>query len=157
VSDFLDEKRAEITTRLAELKPQVDEYQRLEAAVAALTSVVGATSAPRAQSSSSAASAPSTRRRKPGRPRKSSTRSSTTSKPRSTASSTGERRGGGRPKGSGVRAAQAVALVQAEPGITIPQLALKMGIKQNYLYRVLPGLEAEGKVKKQGREWHPGS
>jgi DNA-binding IclR family transcriptional regulator len=47
--------------------------------------------------------------------------------------------------------------VQAEPGITIPQLALKMGIKQNYLYRVLPGLEAEGKVKKQGREWHPGS
>jgi hypothetical protein len=29
-----------------------------------------------------------------------------------------------------------------------------MGIKQNYLYRVLPGLESEGKVKKSGRGWH---
>jgi hypothetical protein len=157
VSDFLDEKRAEITTRLSELKPLVDEYQRLEAAVAALAGVVGSTSAPRTPSSSPAASASSTPRRKPGRPRKSATRSSTPSKPRSTSSTKGGRRGGGRPKGSGVRPAEAVALVQAEPGITIPQLALKMGIKQNYLYRVLPGLEAEGKVKKQGREWHPGS
>jgi hypothetical protein len=32
-----------------------------------------------------------------------------------------------------------------------------MGIKQNYLYRVLPGLEQENKVKKDGRGWHPGS
>ena len=30
-----------------------------------------------------------------------------------------------------------------------------MGIKQNYLYRVLPGLEKDGKVVKQGRGWHP--
>jgi hypothetical protein len=30
-----------------------------------------------------------------------------------------------------------------------------MGIKQNFLYRVLPGLEQEGKVKKDGRGWHP--
>lgn len=29
-----------------------------------------------------------------------------------------------------------------------------MGIKQNYLYRVLPGLEQEEKVRKQGRGWH---
>jgi DNA-binding IscR family transcriptional regulator len=45
--------------------------------------------------------------------------------------------------------------VQGQPGITIPELAAKMGIKQNYLYRVLPGLEAENKVSKQGRGWHP--
>ena len=25
-----------------------------------------------------------------------------------------------------------------------------MGIKQNYLYRVLPGLEQDGKVKREG-------
>jgi hypothetical protein len=156
VSDFLDDKRAEITNRLTELKPLVDEYQRLEAAVAALAGVVGSTSAPGTPASSTA-SAPAPRRRKPGRPRKSSSRPSGTSTPRSATSGTSGRRGGGRPKGSGIRAAQAVALVQAEPGITIPQLALKMGIKQNYLYRVQPGLEAEGKVKKQGREWHPGS
>ena len=30
-----------------------------------------------------------------------------------------------------------------------------MGIKENYLYRVLPGLEQEGKIRKDGRGWHP--
>jgi len=29
-----------------------------------------------------------------------------------------------------------------------------MGIKQNYLYRVLSGLGQENKVEKQGRGWH---
>jgi len=32
VTDFLQEKRNEINERLAELKPLVDEYRRLEAA-----------------------------------------------------------------------------------------------------------------------------
>jgi hypothetical protein len=36
VTDFLDEKRREITERLTELKPLVDEFNRLEAAAAAL-------------------------------------------------------------------------------------------------------------------------
>ena len=31
-----------------------------------------------------------------------------------------------------------------KPGITIPEMAEKMGIKQNYLYRVLPGLARTG-------------
>jgi hypothetical protein len=30
-----------------------------------------------------------------------------------------------------------------------------MGIKQNYLYRVLPGLEQDGKITRKGRGWHP--
>jgi DNA-binding IclR family transcriptional regulator len=60
-----------------------------------------------------------------------------------------------RRKGSGARAAEALSFVQGQPGITIPELAAKMGIKQNYLYRVLPGLEREEKVRKQGRSWHP--
>jgi DNA-binding IclR family transcriptional regulator len=45
-------------------------------------------------------------------------------------------------------------LIVAEPGITIPALAEKMGIKTNYLYRVLPGLEQENKVQKKGRGWY---
>jgi hypothetical protein len=61
----------------------------------------------------------------------------------------------GRRKGSGTRALQALSFVQGQPGITIPELAAKMGIKQNYLYRVLPGLEQEGKLEKKGRGWHP--
>jgi hypothetical protein len=45
--------------------------------------------------------------------------------------------------------------MQGQPGITIPELAGRMGIKQNYLYRVLPGLQKEAKVEKKGRGWHP--
>jgi ParB/RepB/Spo0J family partition protein len=48
-----------------------------------------------------------------------------------------------------------LAHVQKTPGVTIPELAAKFGVRQNYLYKLLPGLEAEGKVSKQGRGWHP--
>ena len=41
MTDCLDEKRREITDRLHELKPLVDEFNRLEAAAAALASAVG--------------------------------------------------------------------------------------------------------------------
>jgi hypothetical protein len=124
VTDFLDSKLKEIRDRLGELKPMVDEYHRLEAAATALEGMNGA-AAPR--------------RRGPGRPRGS--RSTTTTRRRS-------RRGGN------TRAAQALELVRSRPGITIPEMASAMGIKQNYLYRVLPGLEADKQVRKEGRGWH---
>lgn len=151
VTDFLDEKRREINDRLAELKPLIDEYNRLSAAATALAGV-GGSSAP------SAAAAPV--RRGPGRPRGSKSRTTTrrtrAAAPRAAAATaTTTRRRAGRRKGSGTRAAQALAFVTGQPGITIPELAAKMGIKQNYLYRVLPGLEQEKKIKKQGRGWHP--
>ena len=127
--DFLEEKRKEISARLKELRPLVDEYHRLEAAEQALSGV--GTSSPRAASTTTA----------PRRARKA----------RAKSSGTGRR---GRPKGSGTRAIQALELVKARPGITIPELAESMGIKQNYLYRVMPGLADEGKVTKSGRGWH---
>ena len=34
------------------------------------------------------------------------------------------------------------------------EIASAMGIKQNYLYRVLPALEKDGKVVKRDRGWH---
>jgi hypothetical protein len=146
VADFLDEKRKEITDRLTELKPLVDEYNRLQAAQAALDGVGG----------SSSARSTTTTRRRPGRPRgsRSSGATATATKATRKAGRPAKRRAGRR-KGSGTRAAQAYSLVQGQPGITIPELAAKMGIKQNYLYRVLPGLEQEGKVTKRGRGWHP--
>jgi hypothetical protein len=61
----------------------------------------------------------------------------------------------GRPRGSGTRSLQALELVRARPGITIAELADAMNIKANYLYRVMPGLESEGKVKKRDKGWHP--
>jgi hypothetical protein len=149
VTDFLDEKRREIAQRLKELQPSVDEYNRLEAAAAALQGVRGP----------SASASASPRRRGPGRPRGSVSRKTATATP---AARTGRKKAGrpsarraGRRKGSGTRGAEALAFVQGQPGITIPELAAKMGIKQNYLYRVLPGLEQEKKVSKQGRGWHP--
>ena len=68
----------------------------------------------------------------------------------------GSRRG--RPRGArgeNTRAAQAVELVRARPGITIPELAEHMGIKPNYLYRILPQLEEEGKVRREDKGWLP--
>lgn len=143
MTDFLDEKRKEITDRLKELKPLVDEYHRLEAAAGALAGVGG----------SAVATARSAVKRGPGRPRGATSKTAaktTTRKARGPA-----KRRAGRRKGSGTRAAEALTLVQGQPGITIPELAAKMGIKQNYLYRVLPGLEQEKKVTKKGRGWYP--
>jgi hypothetical protein len=128
MTDFLDDKRKEIDTRLKELRPLVDEFHRLEAAAAALAGVSGTSGA--ATSSSGG-----TRRRR-----------------RSSGSGTGRR---GRPRGSGKRALQAQELVGAQPGITIPELADAMGIQANYLYRVMPTLAGEGKVRKEGKGWHP--
>jgi hypothetical protein len=127
VPDFLEEKRKEISQRLKELRPLVDEYHRLEAAEQALSGVGNGTST---------TSTTRPRRARAGRPK---------------STGTGRR---GRPKGSGTRANQALDLVKARPGITIPELAEAMGIKQNYLYRVMPGLADEGKVTKSGRGWH---
>ena len=127
MADFLEEKRKEIQARLKELKPLVEEYHRLEAAERALA---GVDSRP----ARSASSAPAPRRGRGGG-----------------SSGTGRR---GRPKGSGTRALQALELVRARPGITIPELAEAMEIKQNYLYRVMPTLAEEGQVVKSGRGWH---
>jgi hypothetical protein len=169
VTDFLDEKRQEITSRLKELRPLVDEFNRLEAAAAALAGVIGS-AASDAGSAASAAAATVTRRRGPGRPRGSASRKKaakaakapTAAAPAAAPKAAAPKAAGkpakrraGRRKGSGTRAAEARSFVQGQPGITIPELAAKMGIKQNYLYRVLPGLEQENKVEKKGRGWYP--
>lgn len=167
MTDFLDEKHREITDRLAELKPLIEEYQRLEAAVAALDGLGGSASAapaaPKAgrKPARKAAARKVPGRRGPGRPKGSKTKAKATAAAATTTAAAapaargGARRKAGRRKGSGTRAAQALSFVTGQPGITIPELAAKMGIKQNYLYRVLPTLEEEGKVKKDGRGWHP--
>lgn len=64
------------------------------------------------------------------------------------------RTGPGR-QGHSARAEQAQQLISAEPGITVADLAEKMGIGPTYLYRVLPRLEREGKLRKEGRGYHP--
>jgi hypothetical protein len=135
MADFLDEKRNEINARLKELRPLVEEYQRLEAAAAALDGVHAGSGGNGTAGAHRGAARVRTARRT-----------------RAAGTGTGRR---GRPKGSGTRGAEALALVKGNPGITIPEIAEKMGIKQNYLYRVLPGLAEDGLVTKEGRGWHP--
>jgi hypothetical protein len=162
VTDFLDEKRQEIQSRLAELKPLIDEYSRLEAAAAALEGVGGTTSTVTAPVRRGPGR-PKGSGRKPGRPKGSGRKAAAAAAPEAAAETAAPAKRGrppgrkaGRRKGSGTRAAQALSIVSEQPGVTIPELAARMGIKQNYLYRVLPGLEQEGKVAKQGRGWHAG-
>lgn len=127
MSDFLDTKRKEIAARLRELEPLVDEYRQLEAAQTALAGLP------------STAARPTVRRGRGSR---------------AAAATTSPRRRG-RPRGSGTRALQALELVKARPGITTSEIAAAMGIKQNYLYRVLPSLERDSKIAKRGRGWFP--
>jgi len=125
LAEFVDTTVKEIDARLSELK---EEVTKLEAARAAL---VGG-------------------RRGPGRPRGSAGRSRSTTRRSSNGRRT--RRSRGRRSG-GTRANQALELVRSTPGITIPQIAKSMGIAPNYLYRVLPRLQQEGQIKRDGQGW----
>jgi hypothetical protein len=127
LAGFVDSTVKEIDDRLRELK---DEVSKLEAARSALVGTRRSPGRPRA-TRSAAASTTTTRRRtgrRPGRPR-------------------------GRSRG-GTRANQALELVRGTPGITIPQIAEKMGIEPNYLYRVMPRLASDGQVRREGQGWH---
>src|SRR5215213_334472 len=64
----------------------------------------------------------------------------------------GRPRGAGRRRGRGsTRADQAVRIIKANPGIGVSELGRKMKLNHpNYLYRVLPDLEKEGRIKRQG-------
>lgn len=128
MADFLDARVKEIEGRLQELRPLIDEYNRLEAASAALTG-----------------GSPLPRRRGAARANGNGNGSS--------ASRRGRPRGS---RGDNTRATQAVELVRTQPGITIPELAQHMGIKPNYLYRILPQLEEDGRVRRDDKSWFPG-
>ena len=86
------------------------------------------------------------------------TRAKTTRKParrsaRQAPASTRAKRG--RPAGGGNRSQQAIEHIAGRPGITASELAGAMGIGPNYLYRVLPQLQRDGKITKQGKGYHP--
>ena len=127
MAGFVDSTVKEIDDRLRELK---EEVSKLEAARSALVGT----------------------RRGPGRPRATRAAAATTTTRRRTGRRPGRPRGRSR---GGTRANQALELVRSQPGITIPQIAEKMGIEPNYLYRVMPRLLTDGQVKREGQGWHP--
>jgi hypothetical protein len=127
MAGFIDTTVKDIEQRLRELKEEVG---KLEAARTALTSERSRPA--RAPRSATPRAAGTTRRGRPGR--------------------------AGRPRGrrsGNTRASQALELVRSQPGITIPKLADAMKIQPNYLYRVMPALEKDGSIKRDGLGWFP--
>lgn len=129
-SNVLDEALDLVKKRLAELD---DERKRLERALSELGGTIT---------------------RRPGRPRGSGRRGPGRP-PKVAAARTAPRKR--RRRRGGTRADQAVALVEKNPGISASEIAKSMKIKPNYLYRVLGELEKEGRVRKQGRQYHAAS
>lgn len=130
--DIVNDTRAQIEKRLTELRGVVEEHDRLQRALDALDAIPTA-------ASGGGEHGPGRARATPGSPK----------------ARRGKARRSGRRKGSGGRAAESLATIQAQPGITIPEIAAKLGIKHNYLYRVLPALQKEKKIRKSGKGWHP--
>jgi hypothetical protein len=127
MADLLSKIRSDLEKRLHELEPFIEEHAHVRKALDALEGA-----GTRAEGAVKSA----VKR----------TRSAKTS------TSTSRR---GRPQGSGARAQQALKLVHDHPGITIAEMAKRMKIKPNYLYRVLPHLEKDQKIKKEGKGYHP--
>lgn len=80
------------------------------------------------------------RKRGPGRPRKSSG-----SKP-------GKQR---RSRQGGTRSEHALKLISKTPGLSAAEIADSLGIKPNYVYRVMGELVDDGKVEKRGKGFFP--
>ena len=133
IHDQIRERLAELEDLIAPLRREADQLKQM---TAPSRSQPDATSPPRAAA----------RTARPAQPAGRAT-------PRAAAHAAPAKRG--RPPGSGNRAQEATAKIREQPGITAAELAQAMGIKTNYLYRVLPRLESEGAITKKGRGYHP--
>jgi hypothetical protein len=157
--DFLEAQRKQIMDRLQELRPLHEEYLTLEKAHEALDQLggpiqrlTGRRGPGRPPGRRSATS--TTTRRGPGRPRKTTAKTTRTRGRPATRAKRAGARGGGRRAGN-TRADQAAAVVRQNPGIGIPEIASKLGIRQNYLYRVMQKLQKERKVTRRNRGFYP--
>jgi ribosomal protein S25 len=127
MADVLSKIRSDLEKRLHELEPLIEEHAQVRKALDALKSAGGHAE---------------------------QTVKSAVQRTRSAQTGTATKRRG-RPRGTGGRAQEALKHVHTHPGITIGELAKRMKIKPNYLYRILPHLEREGKVRKRDKGYHP--
>lgn len=129
-SDGVVKVRQAIDDRLSEIDQEIkgleDERQQLQGAQAALDSRKA--------------------KRAPGRPRKST---------RSRSDTNGAKPRRRRKRRGGTRADHALKVIKGSPGIGASEVAKKLKMKPNYLYRVLGDLEKDGRVKKDGRQYFP--
>jgi sugar-specific transcriptional regulator TrmB len=73
-------------------------------------------------------------------------------RPARAAAAGGKRR---RRRRGGTRAEHALQHLEQHPGATAPEIAAVLGIKPNYVYRVMAELQRDGKVNKQGKGYYP--
>ncbi len=134
-TDFLTQQRRQIEARLKELQPAHEEYLTLLAARDALAGVKTANG-----------------RRGPGRP----PGKRGPGRPPGSGGKATARKAAGRPRRrrSGTRRDQALELIRKNPGITVADIADRMGIRQNYLYRVTQELQKERKVRRREGGFH---
>ncbi len=134
MADFLTDTRAQIERRLEELRPLQEEYNRLERARTALEGldgqpVGGGRAAARGSGGTSGRAAGGSRRR--------------------AAPANGRRR---QRRRAGGRSGETLELVRQNPGITVAEIADRLGMKQrNYLYRIVADLQSQGAIDKEGR------
>jgi AraC-like DNA-binding protein len=128
MADILNTLRSDLEKRIREIEPLIEEHALLRHALESLKGVGGS---PAGEGSSAGP------------------------KRRVRVTRAGAKGRRGRPRGSGARAQQVLRLVGEQPGITISELAQRLKIKPNYLYRVVPGLLKDGKLQKRGKGYHP--
>jgi DNA invertase Pin-like site-specific DNA recombinase len=131
---FVSDLRRQAESRMKELEPAVREYEQLRRIVGSMQTGSESRAEQPTQPRAKAAA-----RRVAGR--------------RSTARKRTTRQDGRRVPGGSAQ--EVLALVHSRPGISVREVADTMGIGTTYLYRVLPRLEREGKVRKEGRGYHP--
>jgi Winged helix-turn-helix DNA-binding len=120
-----DDVRSRVEARMKELEPLVKEYDELRRIAAAIDTQEG-------QAATDGIA------RRTGR-----------ATPRRALRASGPGRGG-----HGARSEEARKLIAEKPGISVAELAEKMGIGTTYLYRLLPRLEREGALRKEGKGYH---
>jgi hypothetical protein len=146
-TDFLTKQRQQIEARLRELQPAHEEYLTLLEARDALAGVKPGKTGPgpgRPPARRGPGRPPA--RRGPGRPPGSGRKT--------TARKTTKRKTATRRRRSGTRGDQALELIKQNPGISVSDIANRMGIRQNYLYRVTQELQKQRLVRRRNGGFH---
>jgi hypothetical protein len=147
IAAHIEARRADPEFR-ARLKEIIEYDQKLLARLVPESDLVAASAhraVARAKAASDASAEPAARRR--------ASRKRPASTPQKQSGARTTARAKDKPRTPGARASQVIKLVAEQPGITIPQLANSMNIGPNYLYRLLPRLEQEGKVRRIDNGW----
>ncbi|MBS1893655.1 MAG: winged helix-turn-helix transcriptional regulator [Actinobacteria bacterium] len=132
---IIERAKADAKARVKELEPLVKEHTELTEFLARVSGKAPAAPAP--------APAPSSGP-------KPATRGEIDAQLEGSNKGSGKKR---RNRKGGTTGDKALAIVQENPGISASEVAEKLKIKPNYLYRVMADLTGDGKVTKDGRNY----